>query len=153
MRINQRQDARGRGNFEHWLYQAKRAGEERRRLPRLFVRERQGKLAQWFQYWSFSRPEPIPENVLQCCLGERVSTCSILQDVLYPLHGAFPAQLLDAMQADICVGHVLWQSALRGYGLNSDGGYVQDTSDRLYWQRVGESLSEINQDDATPEEV
>lgn len=149
--ISQRQEQRGFGNWESWLYAAKEAAAERKRLPRLFALEREKKLPTSFQHCSHSPTEALPKpNVLKCCLGQVVCECPILNDVIRPLDGQFPATMLDEIQADTCVGHILWESAKAGHGLDGNEGYVQDVTDRMFWDRMASSLSSGDEEDQEP---
>jgi hypothetical protein len=147
--FNRRQEARDTmrtETWEAWLYTAKTAAQERLRLRRLFAAARLKQLPQTFQYCSHSPVEAVPEaNHLTCCLGQRVDTCPILADTLRPLEGQFPSALLDEMQADLCVGHIVWETARIGHMLDGNEGYVQDVTDRMYWDRVAESLSQTDE--------
>lgn len=122
-----------------WMYDAKTAVDEVPRLRMLFEMERTGKLRQVHQQCSHSAPEPIPENVLTCCLGVKCRECPALQG-LDKMEGA--PEEIDTAKAWTCVAHILSKG-----GDVAGEGYILTTDDRMYWDRLHASLAMPNPDD------
>lgn len=123
----------GKADYPSFMYEAKSAKDEIRRLPMLFKMERENSLPTEHQQCSRQAPEPIPKNELTCCLGVKCATCPHLK----ALEAAkiTPAQL-DEAKAWTCVTHVL----MRGGDVAREG-FILTTSDKMYWDRVYENLS------------
>jgi hypothetical protein len=116
-----------------WMYEAKEASAEVPRLTLLFKMARCGELPKIHRQCSHSTPEPIPENHLTCCLGVRCDACP----QLLALDGiqAVP-EVIDEAKAWTCVTHIISKG-----GDVAREGYVLTTDDRMYWDRVYESMA------------
>jgi hypothetical protein len=132
--------------YEHWLYEAKRAMQELKRLPYWFKKLRENDLPKTFTYCSLSETEELPvENQLICCLGVDVSKCEYLANIFADT-AEYPPELIDQAKAHICVGHILQESARRF--IDTSEGYVQDETDRQFWQRTYHYMAMTDENDA-----
>jgi hypothetical protein len=87
-----------------WMYQAKDAAQEVRRLPLLFQRERDGTLPKIHRQCSHSESVPVVKNELTCCLGVKCATCPQL--LALNAMAATPEEI-DQAKAWTCVAHIL----------------------------------------------
>lgn len=151
--INRRQDARHKAGeeWEHWLYEAKRLGGELGRITRLFEQERTGTLPTSFRHCSMSPTEKVADNSLMCCLGKEPKACPILRETFASTE-QFPPAMLDAAKANVCVTHILTESAKRL--VDTSEGYVTDATERAFWQRTYEymAMPEETEPEAAPAE-
>lgn len=122
-----------------WMYEAKAAADEVPRLTMLFERERTGKLAQVHRQCSHSEPEPIPANVLTCCLGVKCAECPQLQGVA-KMEGT--PEEINTAKAWTCVAHILSEG-----GDQAGEGYILTTDDRMYWNNVYSNLAQTDDGD------
>lgn len=136
MAINRMTDGRrGDKDWPHFMYEAKDASGEVGRLAGLFLAEKGGRLPQTHQQCSRQAPEPIAGgNRLVCCLGIECASCPYLQ-ALDSIDSS-PEKVAE-MKAWTCVAHILSNG-----GDTAGEGYVLTTSDRMYWDRVYESLAQ-----------
>jgi hypothetical protein len=123
-------------------------------LTMMIGKERTRSMPLTHQQCLHSAPEPIPENVMTCGLGKKLSECPILtrlRETFDQERGrkrpdggdSFYAEItdeqVDQVAAMTCVWHML---------MGSDGfvdwqeGAVQTTSDRMYWERLYANLAE-----------
>ena len=134
--INRFNDARtDRGDdWCHFLYAAKDAADEVPRLAMLFKMERDKKLPAVLKRCSLSKPEPIPENHLTCCLGTKCAECKYLAAI----EGAeITDEQKDTAKAWTCVTHAIG----KGRNVDTSEGVVMTVGDRMYWNGVYESLA------------
>ena len=138
--INQHHDGKmGTGEWKNWMYEAKSLADEVPRLTMLFERERLGNLPDTFKACSFSESEPVPDNHLQCCLGVVCRDC----DALKALDTAkLTPEQIDAAKAWTCAAHIL---STEGF-IDTSEGYILTADDRMYWDRVYQSLSAGDED-------
>jgi hypothetical protein len=134
-------DPHGRG-----LYSFKSAMQTLPWLTRVIGMERQRTLPLVHQQCSHSPPEPIKEEFLTCSFGKKLRECPILQRLRDSIsdqqqnayYRSIEPERVDELQAMTCVWHML---------MGHDGfvdwneGAVQTVSDRMFWDRVYESLS------------
>lgn len=139
--INHRQEAirKSGGEWEHWPYEAKGLSREIRYLTKLFAKERTGQLPDKMKYCSMSPTEAVPENTLLCCLGIEPKKCPILLDTFKDMD-SFPPEMTDAAKANVCVTHILTNSAKGGF-IDTSEGYVTDATERAFWQRTYEYMA------------
>lgn len=123
-------------DFPHFMYEAKRAASEVPRLIRLHREEREGKLPKVHQQCSRSPVEQISDNYLECCLGVKCKECPHLQAL--EKAELLPEQI-DIAKAWTCVGHIL-ETRGRNF-VDTSEGYLLTVGDRMFWQRVYESLA------------
>lgn len=95
--------------------------------------ERTGALPQRHQQCSHSPVEKI-ENTLTCCLGVKCRECPYLL-ALEKAERMTPEQI-DVAKAWTCAAHIVSKG-----GDVAREGYILTTGDRIYWDRVYESLS------------
>lgn len=123
----------GKADYPSFMYEAKSAKDEIRRLPYLFKMEREGNLPTEHQQCSRKAPVPIPKNELTCCLGVKCASCLHLK----ALEAAkITPEQLDQAKAWTCVTHVLMSG-----GDHAKEGYILTTSDRMYWENVYQSMA------------
>lgn len=130
--------------FRRWMYDAKAIADEVPRLVRLLALERTGSLPKLHQQCSHSTPETITDNHLTCCLGVECRSCEALQALD---KAQLPPEQIDTAKAWTCVAHILRE----GGDVDTTEGYVLTTDDRMYWDRLYQSLSYSDEDEeATP---
>ena len=115
-----------------FMYEAKTAWSESRRLALLFRMEREGKLAKTHQQCSHSAPEPVAENHLSCCLGEKCAACPYL--LALDAAEITPEQR-DEAKAWTCVTHIISKG-----GDPAKEGYILTVDDRMFWDRLYENM-------------
>lgn len=131
-----------RRNGSEWprfMYEAKTANREVRRLTLLFGKERQGGLPKEHQQCSRSQPQPVADNHLSCCLGVECRKCPHLAAL--EVAKLTPEQI-DEAKAWTCVAHILMSG---GDVVNE--GYVLTVDDRMFWDRVYDSLANTGDDE------
>lgn len=118
----------GKPDYPRFMYEAKSAMDEVRRLPLLFKREREGTLAKAHQQCSHSEPVAVPDNHLTCCLGVKCATCPHLK----ALEAAkLTPEQIDHAKAWTCVAHILTKG-----GDVAREGYILTVDDRMFWDRT-----------------
>lgn len=138
--INQYNDGRSAdGTWCRWMYDGKSAWREAKRLPELFKREREGRLAQTHQQCSHSQPEPVPNNHLTCCLGVKCGDCPQLKAIEA---SALAPEQQDEAKAWTCIAHVLSSG-----GDQQNEGFILTVDDRMFWDRVHSNLAAAFEDD------
>lgn len=126
-----------------FMYEAKTASQEVPRLEYLFKKARTGQLPQTHRQCSRSEPEPLPTpNELTCCLGVKCATCPMLL-ALERIEG--DPEDIDRAKAWTCATHIISEG-----GDAAAEGYVLTTDDRMFWDRVYESMATPNPDDQEP---
>lgn len=120
--------------YRSWMYEAKDARRESKRLVRLFKAEREGTLPGSHKQCSMTPTVPVTDNHLTCCLGVQCRKCP----ELLALDSAKmePAQI-DEAKAWTCVAHILTKG-----GDEAREGYVLTTDDQMFWSNVYASLAE-----------
>lgn len=132
-----------------WLYDAKNLAEEVPRMALILGMERRGELTQ--QHHQCSRDHdgtPVPDNHLTCCLGVECRKCphlalvdkvttrrdySVRPSVELPVTD----EQRDVMKAWTCAAHIMRSPE----SVDTSEGFLLTTDDRMYWDRVYESLS------------
>lgn len=120
-----------------FMYDAKEMADEVPRMAYILRQERNGKLPQQHQQCSHQPVEQI-ENELTCCLGVKCRECPHLL-ALEKAERMTPEQI-DVAKAWTCAAHIMSKG-----GDTMREGYILSTSDRIYWDRVHESLSQGDQ--------
>ena len=105
------------------------------------------------QQCSRTEPEPIPASTLTCAVGKNVLECEILAslravvDEHKAMDRGYYADFTDAdmyrLMSFTCAWHILKKSTRMqdGWGgVDTSEGYMQDTSDRMFWERVYRSM-------------
>ena len=129
------------------------------------------------QQCSLSPVEPIKENILKCCLGAECVKCDILlglkatfddernrtRGVLGKFYDQVPETEVYKRMANTCAWHIYTKTCGivdEGFhGVDTTEGHLMDTGDRMYWDRLYQSLSQTDDGerpdrlDATPEGV
>ena len=121
--------------WPHFMYEAKDLANESKRLAILFRKEREGKLGKVHRQCSMSPVEPIEDNHLTCCLGTECRKCEYLL-ALDKAENLAPEQI-DEIKAWTCCAHVLTSG-----GDLAQEGYILTVGDRMFWDRVYQSMSE-----------
>jgi hypothetical protein len=130
----------GGPDFPHWMYEAKTAAGESERLPKLFERERLGMLSKVFRPCACcSNGKHVVDNHLTCCMGIECRKCPHLL-ALDACTDLTPEQI-DTMKSWTCIGHILSKG---GDPMNE--GYILTVDDRMFWDRVFESLASSGPD-------
>jgi len=120
-------------DWPRFMYDAKEAFNESKRLVILFERERTDKLPKVHKQCSLSPAVPVPENYLTCCLGKKCRECEYLAALDT---AAISPEERDTAKAWTCVGHILSEG-----GDISGEGFITTVDDRLYWENVYKSLA------------
>ena len=120
-------------SWRKWMYEAKTLAQEVPRLIVLFRMERTGQLPAVHQQCSRSPAEPIAENHLTCCLGVRCSACP---ELLAIGQAKMTDEQRDEAKAWTCAAHI----AMNGGDVAGEG-YLLRVDDRMFWDRVYDSLS------------
>lgn len=164
--INRRQDelAKAGKQREHSLYEFKSLMHflqwGGKRIEKAFT----GQLPVLHQQCSRCEPEPIPNNVLKCCMGVEVLECDILLSlkatfeeernrecgVLGKHYSGIPDEEMYRLMAQTCAWHI-YKTVTKGQegwgGIDTSEGHLLDVSDRMFWDRVYSSMA-----DSDPEE-
>jgi hypothetical protein len=116
-------------------------------------------LRQTHQQCSLQAPEAIPsKNAVHCALGKCVTECPILlslKESFEKHHDGYykervPAEALYELMARTCAWHMLMEE-IDGRLIDWNEGAMQDQSDRIFWDRVYDSLAQADQaEDAEP---
>lgn len=135
VQINRFGEERGHDKFDEYkfMYEAKSAADEIPRLQMLFGRERRNQLPKGHQQCSHCAPEPVQNNHLTCCLGERCSECPMLQAIEKMDR---PDDDKDFAKAMTCATHIISKG-----GDMAGEGFVLTVDDRMFWGNVYQSLS------------
>lgn len=108
--------------------------------------EFEGKLPTLHRQCSHQPAEEIKQNELRCAIGKNVLECPILAS----LKAAFEAQLsqppsqsLFRIMSATCAFHLMQVATgmTEGFRIDTSEGYMQDTSDRMFWQRTYQSMA------------
>lgn len=124
--------------FRHWMYEAKQLADEVPRLVYLFTSEREQKLPSVHRQCSHSPLEPVPDNHLTCCLGVECRKC---EHLLVLEKAALTPEQIDECKAWTCAAHILTECGAHPNQYDTSEGFIQTTSDRIYWDRVYTSLA------------
>lgn len=131
--LHMQQDVPLNHRRHRFMYTAMEMADEVPRMAMLFALERKGELPTTHQQCSHSPREEIPENKLSCCLGVECAACPMLQ----ALEGMeADSEAIDSAKAWTCAAHI----AAEG-GDKQGEGFLLTVGDRLYWDRVYESLA------------
>lgn len=128
-------DKPGMDNWKRWMYEAKAMADEVPRMALLLGRERRGELTKEHIQCSMTPAVPVPSNHLTCCLGVKCAECKELQ-ALDCMERVTPEDI-DTAKAWTCAAHIVSKG-----GDTMNEGYLLDVSDRMYWNKVYESLSQ-----------
>ncbi len=116
-----------------FMYEAKKAHGEARRLPLLFAMERKGELARTHRQCSMQPPVPVEDNHLTCCLGVECRKCEHLS----ALDSAkLTPEQIDEAKSWTCIAHIISKG-----GDTANEGYILTTDDRMFWDRTYESMA------------
>lgn len=141
---------------ERGLYAFKAAMQVLPWLPAQIGKERRKELPLIHQQCSHSAPEAMPENYLTCGFGVRLSTCPILVRVgakfdemrnkLTPkgepsYYADVTDEDIDKAKAMACVWHLLMGHEHSNH-VDWNEGAIQDVSDKMFWRRVYDNLSQ-----------
>lgn len=134
--INRHVDAEREAGREwpRFMYDAKTTADEVPRMVMLFKMERESSLPSTHQQCSRSPVEKVPDNHLTCCLGTKTRECPHLL-ALEKIVRCTPEDI-DTAKAWTCASHILSKG-----GDRMGEGYMLRVDDRMYWDRVYESLS------------
>jgi len=165
--INKRQDERRKGGlgWEHSLYEFKSLLQfltyGHKQIEDAFT----GNLPKAHKQCSHSPVVPVLDNKLYCCLGKEVTTCPILislkdavtaeRDRVAPYDGSRPYADVDDQQlyrlmAKTCAWHIYHDACSipdgHHFTCDTSEGYLIDKTDRMFWDRVYESMSASDPD-------
>lgn len=121
-------------HFYHFMYEAKTASHELKRMILLFGDEREGKLTKIHRQCSRSLPEEVIDNHLTCALGVECRKCPHLQ--------ALDKMGIDEISTDeikawTCLTHIISEG-----GDKAGDGYLITEDDKIYWKNVNESMAQ-----------
>lgn len=119
--------------WPRFMYDAMHAHGEVKRLALWFQKERTGDMPQIHRQCSHSKPEPIIDNHLTCCLGIKCSDCKYLKGLE---KAELAPEQIDEAKAWTCVTHILQNG-----GDVAGEGFVLTVDDRMYWDNVYQSLA------------
>mgnify|MGYP001617180195 CR=1 FL=1 len=152
--INERQMARQKQGmlWESSLYEWKSMLGELQRIPYWLHKARTGALPDQHQQCSLSPVETIEKNTLICALGTDVTQCPILQSLyakfgdLSDYHKSKGLTLEDAddLAARVCTWHIFTTKLTDQPHLDTSEGYVQDASDRMFWDHYFHSMAGVD---------
>ena len=136
--INKHADELRASGGEHpsFMYEAKRVADEVPRMIALFKSERLGDLPKQHQQCSRSKPVPIEDNALTCCLGVQCKECPSLL-ALENIERTTEDDINTA-KAWTCATHIVSKG-----GDFMGEGYLLTKSDRMFWDNVHKSLSHM----------
>lgn len=126
------EDKIGKGEWPRFMYEAKTMADEVPRMVVILRLEREGKLPQRHQQCSHSPVEKVADNHLTCCLGVKCRKCPHL---LALEKAAMKPEEIDVAKAWTCAAHIVSQG-----GDTAGEGYLLTVGDRLFWDRVYESM-------------
>lgn len=128
--------------WPRFMYEAKSAWAEVPRLTKIIGMERRGELRKDHQQCSHVTAEPVPDNHLSCCLGVECRKCPHL--LALDAAKLTPEQI-DEAKAWTCVGHILMSG-----GDTANEGFLLAVDDRMFWDRVYESMAAGIEDGESP---
>lgn len=131
--VNRFHDGKFGDNRSPFMYEAKRAFQEVPRMIYWMRTERLGQMPKMHQQCSMQAPEPLPENVLTCCLGVECRKCPEL--LALDAADITPEQR-DEAKAWTCAAHILMKG-----GDTMGEGYILTTGDRIFWDRTYANLA------------
>lgn len=155
--INQRQDGRKGDEWEHSLYEFKHMVEWLQYGHERIAQAFEGRLPKTHRQCSHSPEETVPGNVLKCCIGTEVVKCEILASLRAsveenrtratkyknPYEGFTDADLYRLMSFT-CAWHIYTTATgtpNRYWAIDTSEGYMLDVTDRMFWDRVHESMA------------
>lgn len=115
-----------------FMYEAHNIADEIPRLKRLFMHERADALPKVHQQCSHTKPVPVEDNHLFCCLGVKCKECPMLQAIDKMDR---PDHEKDYAKAMTCITHILSKGGDAG-----GEGYIMTVDDRMYWDNVVKSM-------------
>ena len=121
-------------NHQSWMYEAKTMHAEVPRLALLFSMERKGELPSTHRQCSHSPLEEVPDNHLFCCLGKVCRECPHLKALDL---AEISEEEKDEAKAWTCAAHIVSEG-----GDLAGEGYILTVEDRMYWDRVYESMAQ-----------
>ncbi len=124
----------GTPDWRGWMYEAKMLADEVPRMVKLFKAEREKTLPVLHRQCSHSPEEPVQNNHLRCCLGVECQACPELL-ALDKIEHCAPEQI-DQAKSWTCAAHILSEG-----GDRAGEGYLLTVDDRMFWDRVYESMS------------
>ncbi len=112
----------------------------------------QGNLPKVHRQCSMSPKEEVKEPKLTCAIGKDVLQCEILASLKAECEAyaqrptgndPFTDKEMYRLMSATCAFHVLHEATgmTRKLRLDTSEGYMQDTSDRMFWDRVYESMA------------
>lgn len=137
--INQHARDKAGDEWPRFMYDGKTAAHEVPRMALLFAMERDGKLAKVFRPCACcSDGKHIVDNHLTCCLGTECRKCPHLL--------ALEKADLSPEQIDICKAWTCAAHILANGGDVMGEGFLVTVDDRMFWDRVCESLASVEPD-------
>ena len=141
--INRHCDGNYGDDRPRFMYEAKSAAAEVPRLALLFQREREGKLDKVFQPCTCcTEKQHVVDNHLTCCLGVECRKCPHL---LALDKAEIPVEQRDWIKAWTCAAHILSEG-----GDPANEGFLLTVDDRMFWDRLHESLASSAQQPDEP---
>lgn len=123
-------------------------------LTRMIGLERTNAMPLEHQQCLHAAPEPIPENILTCGLGKKLSECPILARLRATFDqergrkrpdggDSFYAEITDEQVDNVAAMTCVWHMLMGSDGfVDWQEGAVQTTSDQMYWERLYKNLSQ-----------
>lgn len=140
-------------DHDHTLYEFKNMMEWLSYGHEKIAQAFENRLPSTHRQCSRTEPEEIPSSTLMCAIGKNVTECEILKQLRATIdeHKAMPrgfyADFTDEgmyrLMSFTCAWHILKTATKMqdGWGgVDTSEGYMQDTSDRMFWERVYRSM-------------
>lgn len=145
-------------DFPHSLYEFKSLLDFLEWGPHRLEQAFTDKLPATHKQCSHAAVESIPHNTLKCCLGTECVKCEILIGIkskfdeerqrecgnLGKFYEDIPDSEMYRCMANTCAWHI-YKKVTKGAegfaGIDTTEGHLMDVSDRMFWDRVYESMS------------
>jgi hypothetical protein len=169
--INDRQRGRPSDKWEGSLYEFKDLLKFMRYGHQQIATAFEGRLRKVHRQCSRTAPEVIHENKLKCCLGVEVTHCPILlslketveqqRAIVSPFDGKRPYESLDdqamyRLMSQTCAWHIYHEACGiqdgHHFHVDTSEGHLMDISDRMYWDRLYQSLGGSDPDESEEQE-
>jgi len=148
--MNKMNDARKPDGFDRTIYEFKGMIQWLEYGHEKIAQAFEGRLPSSHRQCSHVAPEPIPSNNLVCAIGKDVTECQILKDLRAVVdeqkahYSGLDDAFLYRLMSMTCAWHILHKSTgmTNGWhGIDTSEGFMCDTSDRMFWSRVYESMA------------
>lgn len=154
--INRQNENKGGDEFDHSPYEFKNVIQFLEYGHTQIADAFEGRLRKNHRQCSMQEPVSIKENVLRCaCEGTDVTKCPMLLGIkeVFEEHKSrssfydIPVEHLYRTMAKTCAWHslkVAMKMGNSGMGCDLSEGLLLDESDRMFWNNVYESMSDVD---------